>query len=385
MIGIGVNTGTSADAIDVVIAKFSGYKIHPAIEVLYSSSYLYPSHLRFILSELVENSHKFLASDWFKMLGEIDTGLGVAFSDAVLKTIRKSGIKKSSISFIGSHGQTVWHLPTGARHKGKAVYLKGYTLQLGGPHIIAEKTKLPVLAHFREKDVALGGQGAPLAPILHAELFRKYAPVVVINIGGIANITVIPSYSALSMVYGFDTGPGNRLIDIAVKAYTHGKNSFDKNGYIAQNGTINTGLLSRLMKDPFVRKKPPKSTGREYYNKAYLKKHKIHLKNPDDISTLTAFTAHSIAYNIKHFVKHPVKQIIICGGGAHNIAIIRYLHDLFPEIGIKTVEELGYKSYEIEPLLFAYLGYLGLNKIPVNLKHITGSSEAFVPGSIYYP
>lgn len=249
---------------------------------------------------------------------------------------------------------------------------------------MAEKTKLPVIAHFREKDLALGGQGAPLAPILHAELFRKYAPVVVINIGGIANVTVIPSYPS-NTVYGFDTGPGNRLIDIAVETYTHGKNSFDKNGYIAEKGIINSRLLSILMQDPFVRKKPPKSTGREYYNKAYLNRYNINLKHPGAISTLTAFTAHSIAYNIKHFVKHNIEQIIVCGGGAHNTTLIKHLIKLLPNINIKSVETVGYKSTEIEPLLFAYLGYLGLHKIPVNLKHITGSTKAFVPGSICYP
>ena len=215
----------------------------------------------------------------------------MAFSDSLLKAINSSGIKKSSISFIGSHGQTVWHSPNPQKIRTDKQFSTGSTIQLGSPSVMAVRTGIPVVAHFRDKDVALKGQGAPLAPILHFELFRQYAPAVVLNIGGISNITAIPSHSNFYTVHGFDTGPGNRLIDIAVEAYTKGRKTFDTNGRFAAKGIVNTDMLERLMQDRFVKKHPPKSTGRDLYNKMYMTMLDIPLDDIDTIATLTAFTA----------------------------------------------------------------------------------------------
>ena len=385
MIGIGINTGTSADAIDVAVVDFGRTHPRPSINLLWSGAYRYPAELKQLFLELVDFTNTLTPSTWFDMAGRFDFGLGMAFSDAVSKAIRASGIRKSSIAFIGSHGQTVWHSPAPAGHSRGKRFATGSTIQLGSPSVAAVRTGIPVVAHFRDKDIALGGQGAPLAPVLHFELFRKYAPAVVLNIGGIANITVLPSRMDFSRVYGFDTGPGNRLIDIAAGAYTNGRQSFDRDGRLAGTGVADADLLSRLMQDRFIRRRPPKSTGREHYNKTYLTMQGIRLDDIHTIAALTAFTAHSIAYNIEHFVKTPVKSIIVCGGGARNCAILKRLSGLMPWVTIKTVEELGYNSFSIEPMLFAYLGYLGFNRIPVSFKNITGSSRAFVPGGIYYP
>jgi anhydro-N-acetylmuramic acid kinase len=385
MIGIGINTGTSVDAIDVAVVEFGRARSHPSIKLLWSGAYPYPTVLKQLFLELVDFTNTLTPSTWFDMAEQFDFGLGMAFSDAVLKAISASGIRKSAISFIGSHGQTVWHSPAPAGHSRGKRFATGSTIQLGSPSVAAVRTGIPVVAHFRDKDIALGGQGAPLAPVLHFELFRQYAPAVVLNIGGIANITALPSHTDFSRVYGFDTGPGNRLIDIAAEAYTNGRQSFDRDGRFAGKGIVDTALLERLMQDRFVRKHPPKSTGREHYNKTYLTMQGIPLDDVHTIATLTAFTARSIAYNVEHFVKTPVKNIIVCGGGAYNRAIIKHLSDLVHGAGIKTAEDLGYNAYAIEPLLFAYLGYLGFNRIPVSFKNITGSSTAFVPGGIYYP
>ncbi|MCL5878434.1 MAG: anhydro-N-acetylmuramic acid kinase [Deltaproteobacteria bacterium] len=385
MIGIGINTGTSADAIDVAVVEFGRTRPRLSIKLLWSGAYRYPAELKQLFLELVDFTNTLTPSTWFDMAGRFDFGLGMAFSDAVLKAIRASGVRKSSIAFIGSHGQTVWHSPAPAGHSRGKRFTTGSTIQLGSPSAAAVRTGIPVVAHFRDKDIALGGQGAPLAPVLHFELFRKYAPAIVLNIGGIANITVLPSRRDFSRVYGFDTGPGNRLIDIAAGAYTNGRQSFDRDGRLANTGVADTELLSRLMHDRFIRRRPPKSTGREHYNKTYLTMQGIRLDDIHTIAALTAFTARSIAYNIEHFVKTPVKNIIVCGGGTRNGAILKQLSGLMPGVTIKTVEELGYNSFSIEPMLFAYLGYLGFNRIPVSFKNITGSSLAFVPGGIYYP
>ncbi len=385
MIGIGINTGTSADGIDVAMVEFGRARSHPSIKLLWSGAYPYPAVLKRLFMELVDFTNTLTPSTWFDMAGRFDFGLGMAISDVVLKAISASGIKKSAISFIGSHGQTVWHSPdiAGSR-KGKR-FATGSTIQLGSPSVAAVRTGIPVVAHFRDKDIALSGQGAPLAPVLHFELFRQYVPAVVLNIGGIANITVLPSRTDFSRVYGFDTGPGNRLIDIAAEAYTNGRQSFDRGGRFAGKGVVDTALLERLLHDSFIKKHPPKSTGREHYNKTYLTMQDIPLDDVHTIATLTAFTVRSIVYNIQHFVKTPVKNIIVCGGGAYNSAIISQLTQLVHGADIITVEDLGYNTYAIEPMLFAYLGYIGFNRIAVNFKNITGSSTAFVPGGIYYP
>ncbi len=385
MIGIGINTGTSADAIDIAMIKFDMALPYPGIKPLWSGTYPYPAALKRLFLELVDHTNTFTPSTWFAMAGQFDFGLGMAFSDALLKAINSSGIKKSGIAFIGSHGQTVWHSPKPQKIHTDKQFTTGSTIQLGSPSVMAVRTGIPVVAHFRDKDVALRGQGAPLAPVLHFELFKQYAPAVVLNIGGISNITAIPSHSNFYTVHGFDTGPGNRLIDIAVEAYTNGRKTFDTNGRFAAKGIVNADMLERLMHDRFVKKHPPKSTGRDLYNKTYMTMLDIPLDDIDTIATLTAFTAHSIMYNIKHFAGHKIKNIIICGGGANNLTIIRHLSGLMHGVSIKTVEEFGYKPYVIEPMLFAYLGYLGFNKIPVSLKNITGSLSAFVPGGIYYP
>ncbi len=384
MIGIGVNTGTSADAIDIAFVEFRNTVPCPLIKLLWSGSYPYPAPLKQLFANLVDYTNTLTPSTFFDMAGKLDFGLGVAFSRAIRKAIKSSGVKKSGIAFIGSHGQTVWHAPPNKRH-GSGLFFTGATIQLGNPSVVAAGTGIPVIANFRDKDIALKGQGAPLAPVLHFELFKEYAPAIVLNIGGIANITVIPSHSNFSTVYGFDTGPGNRLIDIAVEAYTNGKRSFDRGGRLSARGSTDNVMLDKLMRDAFVKKHPPKSTGREHYNKTSLTLQDIPLDNIDTIATLTAFTAHSIVYNIRRFVTHRIKYMIVCGGGANNRTIIKHLSELLPDTGVKTVSDLGYEPNAIEPILFAYLGYLGFNKMPVNMKNVTGSSSAFVPGGIYYP
>ncbi len=386
MIGIGINTGTSADAIDLALVEIGGPREGSApIRLLWSGSSPYPRAVKQLFLDLVDRAHTLSPPAWFDRAGAFDAQLGAAYAGAVLKALRASGIKKSSIAFIGSHGQTVWHAPQRSGNFGSPRFGTGSTIQLGSPSVLAVRTGIPVVAGFRNKDVALGGQGAPLAPVLHFELFRTYAPAVVLNIGGIANMTVLPSHSDFSRVYGFDTGPGNRLIDIAVESYTRGRQGFDRHGMLAGRGTTDTALLEKLMHDRFVMRRPPKSTGREYYNKAYLTAYGVPLNDIDTIATLTAFTAHAVAANVRRYVKSRIRRLIVCGGGVRNRTLLGHLSGLMEEVDVIPVEQLGYPASAIEPMLFAYLGYLGFNRLPVHLRNITGSSRSFVPGGIYFP
>ncbi len=385
MIGIGINTGTSADAIDVVVAEFQKRGTFPSVRLLWDGTYPYPPVLKRQFLGLVDPVARLRSRSLLDRIGRLDFALGIAFSDAVERAVRACGIGKRRVSFIGSHGQTVWHGPLTAGSPPSGHLSTGSTIQLGNPSVMAVRTGIPVVAHFRDKDIASGGQGAPLAPILHYVLFRQFAPAVVVNIGGIANMTVLPSGRDFGPVYGFDTGPGNRLIDITVYAYTGGRQAFDRDGALANRGTIDRAVLRRLMRDRFVRMRPPKSTGRERYHSMYLKSRGIATSSPAAIAVLTAFTAHSIAYNIEHFVRQRTEDLIVCGGGARNRTLVHLLSGLVPDARVRTVEELGYGTGSIEPLLFAYLGYLGFNRLPVRLTGITGSTSAFVPGGIYYP
>lgn len=386
MIGIGINSGTSADGVDIAVVEFGGSSTGShSIRLLWSGSSPYPPSVKQLFLELVDHAPLLTSAAWFDIAGRFDTQLGAAYAGALFKALRASGIKKSRVAFIGSHGQTVWHAPGPSVRSGTRQFGHGSTIQLGSPSVLAERTGIPVVAGFRNKDVALGGQGAPLAPILHFELFRRYAPAVVLNIGGIANVTVIPSQGSFSGVCGFDTGPGNRLIDIAVAAYTQGRQGFDRNGILARRGTTDAVLLEKLMRDRFVMRRPPKSTGREYYNEAYLRAHGVPLDEIDSIATLTDFTAHAVAGNLRRFVKRRIRRLIVCGGGARNKAILGQLSGLMDGVEVMPVETFGYPASAIEPMLFAYLGYLGFNRLPVRLRNITGSSHPFVPGGIYVP
>jgi anhydro-N-acetylmuramic acid kinase len=305
--------------------------------------------------------------------GQIDHRLGLLFTQAVGALLIRENIDASSISAIGSHGQTLWHDPEGPYP---------FSMQLGDPNIITVKTGIPVVADFRRKDVALGGQGAPFAPAFHAFLFGgAEASVSIVNIGGMANITVIAD-TVNEKLIGYDTGCGNVLLDLWISE--HEGKSYDKDGEWARSGTVDYTLLDLMMSDEYFKQSYPKSTGREKFNKIWLddmisrrseqKGSPLHAQNIQ--RTLLELTALSISNELLRFNRDVV---LLCGGGAKNSFLVERLKILMPNVEVAIAQNADM----IEAMAFAWLAYKRIHKEEVNLKDITGASDNAVLGGLY--
>ena len=351
---IGIMSGTSLDGIDVVLCEIDAKHC----KYLHSLEYPMPLAVKTDILAMIN------AQTSLEEIGKLDHRLGLLFAEAVMALLERESIDTDSVTAIGSHGQTLWHAPYG-KHP--------FSMQLGDATIISVKTGIPVIADFRRKDVALGGQGAPFAPAFHAFLLGSL-DAVVLNIGGMANITVLDE-----TLLGYDTGCGNVLLDMHIS--THLDKSYDKDGAWAKQGTLNNVLLATMLKDEYFSLPYPKSTGREYFNKAWLNA-MIMEANIEDIKavdmqrTLTELTAVSIATEVLRFNKN---RLMLCGGGTKNSFLVERLNILMPQIKIGVMEH----SDDIEAMLFAWLAYKRLHKQKVNLKHVTGASDNAILGAIY--
>ena len=385
---IGLMSGTSADGIDVAIVEFKFSDRHPDklcyrdICPLFFKTYPYPKKIKKELLNIFKDPKKHKSR-----IIKLDNVLGKLFGQAVNRALKSSKINKNTIKAIGSHGQTVWHKPYGKNP---------FSLQIGNPKIINKLTSLPVIYNFREKDIKAGGQGAPLTPFLDWFLFKKQKKnIILVNLGGISNITFIPKDGSIKKVIGFDTGPANMLIDIAMRYYF--KKDYDKNGLIASKGKINENILKKLLSHPYFKKKPPKSTGHEDFGPSYFKKIKSlfrKLKKEDIIATLTAFTSYSIFYQLPHIDNHIVaagfslrkphgaSQIIFTGGGAKNKTMIKIFNNLLWGHEIKTFDQLKlpFSSDAKEAVLIALLAYCYTKNIPSNIPSVTGAKKPIVLG-----
>jgi len=355
---IGIMSGTSLDGVDVVLCEID------ASECILVSSLEYPLSLELKSDILMMIECKSSLED----VGQIDHRLGILFTQAVGALLIRENIDASSIKAIGSHGQTLWHEPTGAYP---------FSMQLGDPNILTAKTGIPVVADFRRKDVALGGQGAPFAPAFHAFLFAGVSEhVAIVNIGGMANITVIANTITNNKLVGYDTGCGNVLMDMWIAQ--HQGVSYDKDGEWAKTGRVDYALLDTMLSDEYFEQPYPKSTGREKFNKAWLQGHlsgKTH--NPEDIQrTLLELTAISITNEVLRFNRDIV---LLCGGGSKNSFLAERIKALMPnvEVAIATNADM------IEAMTFAWLAYKRVHKEVVNLKDVTGASENAVLGGLY--
>jgi anhydro-N-acetylmuramic acid kinase len=310
--------------------------------------------------------------------------LGKLFADAALEVIRQSGLPISSIHLIGSHGQTIYHLPPSM---GSGI---PSTLQIGEPAVIAQKTRIPVIADFRPADVAVGGEGAPLVPYVDFLLFRDGRKTRAIqNLGGISNVTIVPAGAKREDVLAFDTGPGNMLIDEAVRLLTEGKYNYDPNGSLAAAGRTNVNFLDELMEHPFIFKAPPKSTGRETFGVHYALNviQKAKSKNMADseiLATLTEFTARSIYENYVRFAfpHYNLSEIILSGGGVHNRTLMKFLQHYFGKIPLLKVDDYGIPSDAKEAIAFAILANETLANNPGNLPQVTGAQRPVILGKI---
>jgi anhydro-N-acetylmuramic acid kinase len=293
--------------------------------------------------------------------------LAFEFAKAVNLLLEQKRLKAEDIEAIGSHGQTLWHEPNAEFP---------FSMQLGNPSVLAVETGVTVVADFRSKDIASGGQGAPFAPAFHKELFGNIEGCAVVNIGGMANISLFSS-----TLIGYDSGCGNVLMDLWVSKCL-GK-AYDKNGAWAESGEINKDLLDNLLLDSYFKLNYPKSTGREYFNKHFLRKY---LEGFDKISdkdiqaTLLALTVKTIANEIKKF---SIKKLLVCGGGARNGYLMKELQKELPSVKVDTTDSYGVSSDNMEAMIFAWLAYKRLQNENIDLKTVTGAKENKILGGIY--
>ena len=363
---IGLMSGTSIDAVDAVLLTFAGDQ--PKVSHWHSEPIAEP--LRAAITTLC-----LPGADGLDLLGETDHALGELFARAALALIAKAGLRAADITAIGSHGQTVRHRPDGARP---------FTLQIADPNRIAARTGLPTVADFRRMDMALGGQGAPLVPAFHRAVFHHPGRQrLVINIGGIANLTWIPGEGP---VLGFDTGPGNGLMDQWIQR-ARGE-PFDRDGAWAASGQVHQPLLARLLAHPFLTRPAPKSTGREAFNLPWLDGLIATLATPpsaDEVmATLAAFTATSLRQAFALLPGQP-DEIFLCGGGAANRHLVGLLGEACNPLPVATTGAMGIAPAQVEGAAFAWLARQTLRRQSGSLASVTGASRDAVLGALYLP
>jgi anhydro-N-acetylmuramic acid kinase len=384
MLVLGMMSGTSADGIDVALARISGAPANLNAKLLGHTSIEFPAALRKEILRVAEQ-HAITAG----ALSQLNFRLGELLAGAALAGCRKFRIPPKKMALIGSHGQTIFH-------QGKPVNCLGRpiasTLQIGEPAIIAARTGITTVGDFRPADIALGGQGAPLVPYADYLLYRhRKLGRVSLNLGGIANITVLPRAAQPQQVFAFDTGPANMLIDALVAQFTRGRLRFDENARLSSQGRSIPALLDELLRDPYLKLPPPKSTGREYYGNAYLKKllalgRRYRAKSNDLIRAATIFTALSVVDALNRFVlpKTKIHQLIVSGGGAHNPLILAQLSAALPDIEVLPSGRLGVPEDAKEAFAFALIAYETFHQRPANLPSATGARGSAILGKISY-
>ncbi|WP_258525765.1 anhydro-N-acetylmuramic acid kinase [Paenibacillus sp. YN15] len=315
-------------------------------------------------------------------VGEMNVGLGRLYAEAALAVAAEAGISPEAVSVIGSHGQTIWHAPE-----------QGYTVQIGEGSVIAELTGIPCVSDFRPADLAAGGQGAPLVPYTEYLLYRNPAETLLLqNIGGIGNITVIPAGADSSRVFAFDTGPGNMLIDGVMRCLRGGRIGMDEGGRMAASGRCCAELLKRLQAEAYYRLPPPKSTGRELFGDGYVERlmgwrEELEVSGADLAATVTRLTAWSIGDAYRRFIRdrHPADRMIVGGGGSYNPTLLRELREELAPVPVVTQEEIGLNSDAKEAVAFALLADCTRAGLPGSLPAVTGARHPAVLGKLSLP
>jgi len=370
---IGLMSGTSADGIDAALVKISGSYTNMRLEEVAFKNYVYPGDIKERIFGLFNDATS-------KEICHMNFLLGSLFGDAALDIAKEVGIDK--IDLIGSHGQTIYHIPEPIDKD----YPIRSTLQIGEAAVIAHKTGVVTISDFRVADVAAGGLGAPLVPYTEFLLYSDEAENIGLqNIGGIANITVIPGSAVSTDITAFDTGPGNMVIDYLTKKLFD--QDYDNNGIIASCGMVNSQILTHFMQDEYMKRKPPKTTGREYFGKDFSERFytacsEAGLDNKDIIRTATAFTAEAIAYSIYNFIPNKISKLIVGGGGAYNNTLLNEIKKRLPEIAVSTQEDMGRNSDSKEAVAFAILANEAVFGNPGNLPQVTGARCGKVLGKI---
>ncbi|MFZ0455330.1 MAG: anhydro-N-acetylmuramic acid kinase [Ignavibacteriaceae bacterium] len=382
-LAVGLMSGTSLDGVDAVLIEIKNSGVKTSINQLGFLTYPFPAGLK---KKLLENSA--ISSGNVTEICRLNFLISLIYADAVKSLCKKSGIPINKIDFIGSHGQTIHHLPAKKKFYG---YKFGSTLQIGDPGVIAKLTEILTIGDFRTGDIALGGEGAPLVPYFDFIMFHSQKiNRALLNIGGISNITVLDKKGNASDVIAFDTGPGSMMIDICAKKFFNV--DYDEGGKIALSGKVNEEFLFALkQKDDFIEKALPKSTGREYYGKKFLtpllKKFKK-MRHEDIIAAITDFTAYAVLRNYEKFIKPgtEIEELFVSGGGAKNKFLMKSLKKyLGKTVRISNVKNLGISADAKEAICFAVLANETLSGNPSNIPGVTGASKPTVLGKICLP
>lgn len=360
---IGIMSGTSLDGVDVVLVDFSA----ATPKLVHQLCLPYPDALRTELAALSQPG-----DNEIERMGLAEADIAQCYAKAVLQLLQEAAVAPQDIAAIGCHGQTIRHRPTGRQ---------AFTYQIGDMHRLAALCQIPVIADFRRKDIAYGGQGAPLVPAFHQAVFASALQGrCILNIGGIANITLLLPHQ---QVQGFDTGPGNCLLDNWAQLQLG--SACDIDGQLARQGQLQPALLASLLQDPYFALTGPKSTGREYFQLQWLgeKLQPFAPLAPADVQrTLSRFTAGSVALAISRF---PVDEVYVCGGGVHNPVLLQDLRELLPQCRISSTADLGVAPDWVEAMAFAWLAYAYQQQIPGNVPAVTGASASLVLGVPYLP
>ena len=356
---VGLMSGTSMDGIDAALVEFD----EASLNIRHTLEFEYPGALR----EQLLAAIAIPVEQPIDNVTELDRAVGESFRDAAMALISEAGVNAAEISAIGSHGQTLRHQPDAA---------EPFSLQIGDAQLIADGTSIQTIADFRSADIAAGGQGAPLAPYFHEWLFRQSgATRCVLNIGGVANVTVIADGRD---TIGFDTGPGNSLLDAWIRK--HRDLRFDRNGEWAAAGIVNDELLQQFLAEPYFAYAPPKSTGFEHFNLSWIENHDVSAVAPADVqATLCALSAQTIADAVVDYAPE-TQDVLVCGGGVHNTKLLEQLSARLPKIAVRQTADAGLDPDWVEAVAFAWLAMRHLQGLPGNLPSVTGARKAVVLG-----
>jgi len=376
-------SGTSLDGLDIAVADFQQVRDEIDYELVLFRTMPYSLELRVALLELMDPAAP------LQRVSSMNMYLGELYARLIREALVDSKIDYSSIDLISSHGQTLWHEPEPLeQHR----FARANTLQIGDISALAGFSGKPVIGDFRTRDIAAGGQGAPLVPLADQTLFQSESEGrVLLNIGGIANMTVIPTAGSERETLAYDTGPGNMIIDAFTSIHTEGRLAYDEGGQFAKAGKVSEGWLDQLLSHPYFQLSAPKSTGRELFGEVqaqllWKQGDGYGLSAEDKIATVTMMAAVTIADEVNKFGEsHELKNVFVSGGGVHNETLIDFLRGLLPGMSLRQTAEIGIEGDAKEAFVFALLGYLGFHQQPNNLPAATGADNTAVLGKIAWP
>ncbi len=385
-LAVGLISGTSMDGIDAALVRLSGPADQPRVHLLSFSTLPYPSEVRQWIMRLAAGEQTSAQE-----VSRLNFLLGQLFAEAALQVCREAHIPPQRLSVVGSHGQTIYHQGGREAIPDLETEVGPNTLQIAEPAVIAEGTGAPVVADFRTADMAAGGQGAPLVPMVDYLLLRDARKgTVALNIGGIANVTVIPADAKPLDVVGFDTGPGNMVSDALVRYFTGDREYYDADGRVAALGKVNELILADALCHPFFSQSPPKSAGREQFGRDFVQRCFFSRKKyrfEDMLRTSLELTARTIADALARFLIPETKfgRLIVSGGGAHNTRLLQRLGELLPEVTVELSDGYGLPVDAKEAIAFAILADRTMHGLPGNLPRVTGARRAVVLGKTVHP